>query len=174
MSTKKILKDHTAAEIADVLVLPVTLSESQQKKADKQLKQAREKAQSELSDIQRLTLNLMQLKFQIDDYLNSDQYDSNLTFSYFLKEYVNMLDKKRRVFAKEIDIDETELSQLINQHRYPSENIVVRLEIHSNNAIPALSWYRLVEKEKEYALQTNTALRRKEQKNVTNRIAVEI
>lgn len=174
MSTKEIMNKYTTEDIADAFVLTSKLNSKQRKKAGVELKEARSKAQSEMSDKDRLTLKLMQLKFKIEDYLKSEDFDPKLSFSYFLKEYVGILNIKRKYFAQEINIDETELSQLINQHRYPNDNIIVRLEIHSNNSISAVSWYKLVEKEKEYALRTNAALRRKERKYVTNKLAVHL
>lgn len=116
----------------------------------------------------------MQFRIRIEDYLGNENFNLKLTFSHFLKEYVNLLEKKRKHFAEEIDIDETELSQLINRHRFPGENIIVRLEIHSNNSIPAVTWFKLVEKEKEHALQNNKALRQQQRKYVTNKLPVHI
>jgi plasmid maintenance system antidote protein VapI len=97
-----------------------------------------------------------------------------MKFSYFLKEYVQLLNKRRKVFAKEININETELSQLLNDHRAPSENIIIRLELHSNKAIPAIAWYKLVEREKEHYIVTNKEMREREEKNVSNRLTVRL
>jgi len=57
-------------------------------------------------------------------------------------------------------------------HRMPPEYIAVRLEIHSNNAIPATYWFKLVEKQKEFELKTDKELRRRETKFVHRRLAV--
>lgn len=63
------------------------------------------------------------------------------SFGYFLKEYVTLLNRKRKVFAKEINIDPSLLSQLINLKRDPPEYVLYRLEMHSNNSIPADYWW---------------------------------
>ncbi|HET9058016.1 MAG TPA: hypothetical protein VFN30_14315 [Chitinophagaceae bacterium] len=174
MNAKEIMNKYTTKELADAFVLSSNLTSKQKKQADAELKIARTKTQSEMADKDRLVLKLMQLKFQIEDYLKSESFNPKFTFSYFLKEYVGILNKKRKYFAREINIDETELSQLINQHRLPNDNIMVRLEIHSNNSISAVSWCKLVEKEKEHALKTNVSLRQKEKKYVTNKLTVHI
>jgi len=174
MSAKKLMEQFTTDEIAESFVITERLTPKQKKEADLQLKGARKKVQSEMTDKDRLTLKIMQFKFQIEDYLNNENFDPKLTFSFFLKEYVNLLNKKRKNFAQEIDIDETELSQLINRHRLPNENIIIRLEIHSNNSIPAIAWYKLIEKEKEHSIRTNRALRQQERQFVTNKLAVKI
>ena len=173
MSINKIRDNYTTDEIADSFVLTSNVKQSKSVHS-KSLKDARKKTQSEISDQARLTLKLMQLKFQIEDYLKSDSFNPKFTFSYFLKEYVDVLKKKRKVFAEEISIDETELSQLINKHRQPNDSIIIRLEIHSNNSIPAVSWYKLLEMEKTHSISNNIALRKKETKNVKNRIELNL
>jgi plasmid maintenance system antidote protein VapI len=174
MSTKEIMKKYSSEEITESFVITEKLTAKQKKEADLQLKGAREKVQSEMTAKDRLTLKIMQFKFRIEDYLSSENFNPKLTFSFFLKEYVNLLNKKRKNFAQEIDIDETELSQLINRHRLPNENIIIRLEIHSNNSIPAIVWYKLIEREKEHSIRTNKTLRQHERQFVTNKLAVKI
>lgn len=172
MSIKKLIQEHTPKELAESIVFPVKLTAKQKKEADSQLKEARKKNQSEMTAKDRLISKVLQFRFQLEDYLRSENFNPKLTFSYFLKEYVNLLDKKRKIFAQEIDIAETELSQLINNHRLPSENIIIRLEIHSNNTIPAIAWFKLIEKEKEHGIKTNKVLRQQEKKYVSNKIDV--
>jgi hypothetical protein len=40
--------------------------------------------------------------------------------------------------------------------------------------IPAISWYRVLEKEKEHELLSNTAFRQKQDKHVKNRLNLEL
>lgn len=172
MSAKKVLEKYTEDEITDSLVIPQKLTVKQKREADLQLKKARKKTQSEMTEKDRLVARLLQLKFQIEDYLKGDDFKPGLTFGHFLKEYVSLSTSKRKHFAAEIDIDETELSQLINRHRLPNETIFIRLEIHSNNSIPAVIWYRLVEKEKEHLLRTDKELRKQQKKFVTKKLGI--
>jgi hypothetical protein len=58
------------------------------------------------------------------------------------------------------------LSQIINQHRQPTEKLIIRLEIHSNKNFPALLWFKLIEKEKAYKLIHDKELRERERKHV--------
>ncbi|MCH5720003.1 hypothetical protein [Niabella hibiscisoli] len=142
------------------------------KEAAVQLNAARAKVQANASHEEQLVSDILQLRFRLEEYLNSEAFNPEFKFSYFLKQYVQLLNKKRKVFAQEINIDETELSQLINDHRSPGENILIRLELHSNNAIPAIAWYKLIEKEKEHYINTNQFIRRREEKHVSNKITV--
>lgn len=174
MKNKKVSQKHTAEELADAIVFPVTLTPAQKKEAAEKLAAARKKGQEEITENDKLSLRLFQLKFQLEDYIQNKEFNSDLTFGHFLKQYVDLLQVKRKDFADDISIDESLLSQFINMHRMPPEYIAVRLEIHSNNAIPATYWFKLVEKQKEHELKTNKELRRKENKNVHRKLAVNL
>lgn len=171
MKTKKFSTRHTPEELAEAIVFPVTLTQTQKKEAREQLAAAR-KGQKEMTGDDRLSLNVLQLKFQLEDYIQNKEFSPELTFGYFLKQYVDLLHVKRKQFADEISIDETLLSQFINQHRTPPEYIAIRLELHSNNSIPATYWFKLVEKQREHELKTDKELRRKENKNVHRKLAI--
>ncbi len=165
---------YSDEEIADAFVLPQKLTKRQQASAALELVKARKKSLGGMSEIDKLTANLLQLKFQLEDYIKSEDFNEEKSFGYFLKEYLHLINKKRNEFAAEIGIHETLLSQLINNHREPANSIIIRLELHSNNAIPAAYWYRVVEKEKEYFIQTNKQLRKNQKKFVKNRLAVSL
>lgn len=106
----------------------------------------------------------------MEDYINRP-FDKNYTFGFFLKNYVDILNVKRCQFADEISIDETYLSQIINKHRPPSEEIIIRLELHSRNLINALTWFKLLKKEKENEIDTDESIREKEKKYVKRSVA---
>ncbi len=117
----------------------------------------------------------MGLKFQMEDYFRAEKPVGDYSFGHFLKLYIKLLDKKRRAFAEEIGIDETLLSQLINQHRSPPDYVSIRLELHSNNSIPAEYWFRVIEKDREGVMLLNkAAMRKKERKYVTGVISAQI
>lgn len=174
MSVKKLVAELSPEELVDSFVFPVRLNKKQKLEAAEQLAEARKKSQSEMTDEDKLVLGLLRLKFQIETYIKSEKYDNKLSFGHFLREYVSLLQIKRKLFAEEISIDETLLSQLINQKREPPEYLMVRLEIHSNNAIPADYWYRVMEKRREHDIKTNKELRRKEKKFVQNKLSIAI
>ena len=159
-------KKYTLEEIADAFVFPVELTAKQQKEAKEELAKARKKGQEEMSEETRIELNLLSLRFRIEDYINKKDFDPTKTFSSFFKRYVELLETKRKDFASQISIDESLLSQLVNGHRMPPEYVVIRLEIHSNNIIPANYWFKLVEKQREHQLITDKSLRKREDKYV--------
>lgn len=175
MSYKKLLQEHSPKDLAESFVFPVKLSAKQQKAANLQLAEAREKAREKMTNTEKLMGGLMGLKFRMEDYFRAEKPNNEYSFSYFLKLYIEILDMKRRAFAEEIGIDETLLSQLINQRRTPPEYIPIRLELHSNNSIPAEYWFRVIEKEREGAMVLNkAAMRKKEMKYVTGGVSVHL
>ena len=170
MKTEKIVKGLRPEEIAEAFVLPVDLSDREKKAADKELKLKREKRRNGMTEKEKVLASLSMLKFRLEDYISSGEYNPELNFGYFLEQYLVLLDKKQNEFAKEIDIHETLLSQYLNSKREPNENMIVRLEIHSNNIFPAICWFKLVEKEREHIIKNDSTLRRRQEKHVKNRL----
>jgi plasmid maintenance system antidote protein VapI len=162
-----LLEKHGAAELANNFVFPVKLSKKEQVQADKELKTVLQESRASISKEDMLRLNLLQLRFQIEDYVNNKHFDKHKTFGHFLKIYITGLNKKRNEFAKEIHIKPTELSQYINNHRIPPKNVMIRLELHSHMIIPATDWYRLLEKETLHELGNNRTLRAEQRQFVT-------
>jgi hypothetical protein len=128
-----------------------------------------------MTDEERLTGNLMGLKFRMENYFKSDKLSGEYSFAYFLKLYIEFLSRKRREFASEIGIDETLLSQFINQHRVPPDYMAIRLELHSNNLVPSEYWFRVMEKDREREMLSNKAvMMKRERKFVTGGISVRV
>jgi hypothetical protein len=163
-------KKLSDAEITDAYVMPQTIHKKHLAKANSQLTEARLRSRAKMTEEEKLGLKLMQLRLQMEEYVKSSDFDIEKTFGYFLKEYLHLINIRRNVFAHDISIHETLLSQLINNKRSPNESIMIRLELHSNNTFPATIWHGLVEKERGYAIQTNKKLRLKENGKVKKRL----
>jgi plasmid maintenance system antidote protein VapI len=121
-----------------------------------------------------LLSKLLQLKFLIEDYIENEKDAKSewerlgppQSFGTFLKEYIRRIDKKSKEFAEVIDVNTTELSLIINNHRKPTEKIIYRLEIHSNHFFPSDLWFRILEKDRQVELQQNKGVIEKERKHV--------
>lgn len=170
MKMEKLNKDYSLSELADSFVFKTKLTKKQQESDASKLSEARKKVQSEMTDAQKLYAKVLQLRFLMEDYAKSNSYNEDLSFAYFLRKYIKLNYKVNKDFANDIQLDETELSLILNKHRPPNEKIIVRLELHSNNTIPALSWLKLLDKEKEHRLQTDKKIRSEEEKYVQNRL----
>lgn len=173
-SQKNNLNTFSDKELAESFVLPSKQTDKQRLSDARAIQKLREKATESRSDENALIFQLLQLKFRMEDYLKSSSYDIQLSFGYFLREYVLLVSKKQKDFAQEISIKPTELSQIINSHRRPPYGFVIRLEIHSNSAISAISWNRLLEKENEFELIHNKSIWKEERKHVKSRLRVKV
>lgn len=152
--------------LSNELISLKDLDKSEQKLLSEDLREALLKSRKQMSPEVKLELTLMQLRFQIEDYLNADMFDKQKTLGYFLKAYIKSLNKKANEFAGEIAITPTVLSQYMTDARIPPTSILVRLELHSRNTIPAESWYRLAEKERIYQIKEDRKMRREQKKFV--------
>lgn len=161
--------EHGEEALAESYVFPAQLTVKQKKESDFALAEALKQRRRAMSNEDKVKARLLQLRFQIEDYIGDSEFDKARTFSYYLKLYIEMLGMKQSQLAQEIDIKPAVLSQYINKHRTPPENVMVRLELHSHNFIPAAAWYQLVEKEKVHALSANRALRREQRHYVATK-----
>lgn len=161
----------TGEELADAFIFPAdkVLSGKEKEEEGDFWKNRRNQFENRTHG-QKMYSRLLQLKFQLEDYIDSSQYVEALSFGFFLNEYVSRQDKKDKDFAVEVDVKPAVLSQYINNHRKPTDEFIIRLELHSNGMIPAISWFKVVQKDKEHEIITNQKLRDEESKYVKNRL----
>lgn len=170
MKTTQLSKKYSNKELAESFVFRHNLTKKQKQAADKELLEARKTALGKMTPEQKLWTSLLQLRFQIEDYAKASAFNTNFQFGHFLREYLKFLNKKDKDFASDIHIHHTKLSQIINNRTIPSEKFIIRLEIHSNKAIPAIAWYRLLEKQREHKIATDLGIRRNQSKYVKNKV----
>ena len=106
-------------------------SEMERKSDGEALLEARLHRMREVSDEQVLRARLMQLKLQMEEFISKPVYEDRKRFTDFLKMYIDMLYSKRNNFAKDLDITAVSLSQVLNNHREPKVELLLRLMIHS-------------------------------------------
>ena len=118
------------------------------------LMEARLNRMKSLSKDQIIRAKLLQLKLKMEDYLKEPVYDNRNYFSEFLKTYIDTIYSKRSGFAKDIDITPVRLSQVINKHRKPKDEFIMRLMIHSEKVYKGVcefhkkTWYQVYFQEK--------------------------
>lgn len=167
---KELEKKYTPEEIAEAFVFPMSADPEERKEMLSAFKDIRKKYAERQSEEDKLISKLLQLRFLMEDYLKGDNLREEFYFGFFLKEYITRLEKKNKDFANEINVDPTELSQIINKHRKPTDKIIYRLELHSNRNFPAIMWFRLLEKEREYELMHNNNIVESEKQNVSEHL----
>ena len=95
------------------------------------LMEARLERIKKLPKEQILRAKLMQLKLKMENYLKEPVYDNQNHFANFLETYVDTIYTKRSEFAKDINVTPVFLSKVINSHREPKEEFILKLMIHS-------------------------------------------
>ena len=118
------------------------------------LMEARLNRMRKSSKDQIIRAKLLQLKLKMEEYIKNPVYDNRNYFSEFLEFYVDTIYSKRSVFAKDIDIAPVSLSQVINNHREPKADFIMKLMIHSEMAYKNVcefhkkTWYQVYFQEK--------------------------
>lgn len=118
------------------------------------LMQARLERMKNLPREEILRAKLLQLKLKMETYLAKPVYDHQNHFTLFLETYVDALYPKRSEFAKAINVTPVFLSQVINQHREPKEEFILKLMIHSEKVFTAVgafhpsTWYQVYYQDK--------------------------
>ena len=118
------------------------------------LMQARLDRMKNLPREQVLRAKLLQLKLKMENYLKEPVYDNQNHFAYFLETYVDAIYSKRSEFASDINVTPVFLSQVINSHREPKEEFILKLMIHSEKIFEHVSefhkktWYQIYFHEK--------------------------
>ena len=118
------------------------------------LMEARLQRMKKLSRDQIIQAKLMQLKLKMEDFLKEPVHDNRNYFTEFLKTYIDTIYSRRSGFASDIDITPVRLSQLINNHREPKDEFIMKLMIHSEKVYKNVckfhkkTWYQVYYHEK--------------------------
>lgn len=103
---------------------------------------------------QILRAKLMQLKLKMELYLKEPVFDKQNHFANFLETYVDAIYTKRNEFAKDINVTPVFLSKVINCHRKPKDEFILKLMIHSEKIFKNVgefhekTWYQIYFHEK--------------------------
>jgi len=125
------------------------LSGTEKKSESAALMQARLDRMKNLSKEQIIQAKLIQLKLKMENYLNEAHYDNSKHFTAFLEMYIDAIYLKRNEFAKDLDVTPVFLSQVINNHREPKDEFILKLMIHSEMAFKNVcdfqkkTWYQV-------------------------------
>ena len=165
---RELRKKYTDEEIADSMLLPADLTEGEKQKADEELKAFRMKIISEQTEDQRLYSDLLRLRYQLESYVESREYNAELSFGKQLAEYIRILNRTKKQVSEELNVHYTRLSRIINEKEEPNIELVYRLEKHSGELVPALAWWRLIMKKQEHVIQKDKKRRKLEASKVTN------
>lgn len=106
------------------------------------LMEARLERMKGLSKEKIIHAKLLQLKLKMEEYLKQPEYDGRFHFTDFLKLYVDAIYPTRNKFAQDINITPIMLSQVINRHREPQDEFIIKLMIHSDKVYKSVCDFR--------------------------------
>lgn len=120
----------------------------------KLLMQARLDRLNNVTPKEIINARLLQLKLKMESYLEQDNDQEAPQFNGFLKTYIDTLYEKRNKFANDIGMTPVSLSQVLNNHREPQEEFMLRLMLHSEIVYKDIckfderTWYQIYFHEK--------------------------
>lgn len=165
---KKLSEKYSDEEIADAMLIPPQVSEIEAKKAREEFVKLRMKHRQEMSEKDRMLSGLLSIKYQIKSYIKSSDFDDTKRFSDFLQKYIDLLSRQQKQFADDISIHPSRLNRILKGKEKIGKTIAYRLEQHSGEIIPALFWWKLMQKEVENEIIMGKKERQLERKNVKN------
>lgn len=165
-------KKYTSRELAESFVFRTELSTLEKDEADEALRHLRRKHLTAMSAGQKLSIDIMSLKFRMEDYVKVAHYTEDHSFGAFVKQYIKCIGRKNYELAADIGLDEARLSQIVNGGLLPSEKIAYRLEYHSGNLIPSTVWLAVLHKELVHKTERDLNARSVEYKMVKRRLTI--
>lgn len=97
----------------------------------RRLMESRLERMNSLTEGQLLKARLLQLKLRMEDFIKQPIGSGDNFFTDFLKFYIDTIYKKRRDFAEDIDETPVLLSKVLNKHREPSKEFMLKLMVHT-------------------------------------------
>lgn len=168
---KKLQQKYTIEEIADGYMIPNTLPPEEQKKAHEEFLKIRLEKWNNRTPEEILFSEIVRLWLSIEDYLKQETYQEAFSFANLIERYLQILQKSKADFAKDIDITEAELKQLMNG-KTSDIHLMYRLEKHSNKHISASCWWKVLARQIEQQLAEDEAQRLEESQKVNNAVTV--
>jgi len=162
---KKLSEKYTKEELVEAFVFPSDRSEEEE---NKQFREERLKRLANRTPEEIILSGLLRIKYQMKDYINRNHYNPDKSIVHFLNDYLKVIDKKQKDLASDIGVHVTRLSRILNGKEKLSLSIAYRLEAHSGDLIPAIMWWKIVQKEVEQEIKTDEEKRKEEKEKVKN------
>ena len=161
-------KKYSKKEIAENFYVQKQMTKQEKKESDEEIWEIRKKLRSEMLPGDKIYSGLLRLRYQIENYVENSGYDDTKSLPKYLKEYMTILNKKQKDLAMDLDIHKTRISRILNGRERINLQLAYRLEIHSGNLIPAILWWKLLQKAVEKEIKEDISERKKEKRNVKN------
>lgn len=163
---QELRKEHTAEELADSVFVTAEASKEEKEKSRKEFARLRMEKRANKTDEEKMLASLLQIKYQIKSYISHSKYDEEKSIGKMLKMYLKAVGRTQKKFAEEVNIHPSQLNRVIKGKEPISKSLAYRLELHSGETIPAIYWWKLMQKEVERDIMTADKEREMERKQV--------
>ncbi len=163
----RLKKKYSKNELAESVMFPKALSKEDAKIAREEFAKFRFDKRKNRTEKEQLYSSLLTLKYTIKTYLNSNDFVEENTFGKYLKDYLKIVKRSQKKLAEEIGLHPSRINRIIKGKERIGKAIAYRLESHSGEIIPALYWWKLIQKEIEQEIKTEKKERVIEKKNVS-------
>ena len=165
---KKLREQYSENEIAESLMIPEDLTSEERKNLAAEMKAIRFQKLKETTEEEQILSDVMRLRFQIENYIQNQEFSFDKTFGKHLEEYIRIVKKSRKEIAEDLSIHYTKLSRIVNDKEEPNVHLFYRLEKYTANLINADLWWKLMIKKQEFMLHRDDDTRNKEHNKVKN------
>ena len=165
---KSLKEKYTEEELADSMLIPQQLSEEEQKRANEEFAVLRKRHRQEMSEKDKMLSGLLSIKYQVQQYIQAGVFDESFRFGNVLKRYLQVVNRTQKELSTDINIHPSRLNRIINGKEKTGKGIIYRLEKHSGDLIPAIYWWKLMQKEVEQEIRTEQEERENEKMQVKN------
>lgn len=162
---QKLKEKYTDEEIVDAMLIPADVTEEEKQTLAAEMKAIRMQKWNEMTGEDRILSTVMQLRVQMESYIQQNEFSFEKTFGKYLENYITILNKSVKEIATDLSIPDTKLNKIINEKEEPSIEVAYRLEKHSGDLISAALWWKLVVKKQEFIITKDEVTKRLEQKS---------
>jgi plasmid maintenance system antidote protein VapI len=165
---QKLSKKYTKEELVESFVFPPDMTAAEKQKADQKLWVHRKQRLLNRTPEEKLYANLLKLKYELEDYTLSNNYHPKQSISYYLRNYMRIVGRNQKELSSDIAIHPTRWSRILNGKERLSLSLAYRLERHAGDLLPALLWWKLMQKEIEQEIKRGTDEQDRERSAVTH------
>lgn len=165
---EELRKQYTEEEIVDSMLVPADLTETEAAELHTEMRQIRLKKLRSMTKTDKLLSDVMQLRFDMENYLKKEAFSFEKTFGKYLGAYLHITKKNRREIADDLSIHYTKLSRILNDKEEPNVELSYRLAQYSGNLIKAELWWQLMIKKQAFILRMDQETRQREASKVKN------
>lgn len=165
---KSLKEKYSDEEIADAMMIPQQLNKEEQQKANEEFARLRLKHRQQMSEKDKMLSGLLSIKYQVLEYIQKGYFDESKTLGKIIKKYLKVVKRTQKDLSNDINVHPSRLNRIINGKEKIGKAIAYRLEKHSGDIIPAIFWWKLMQKEIEQEINTEKEEREIEKNQVKN------